>query len=59
MLRFYAESHVGFLTGFQANRNAADLPGERPWEDRIVESDANVQAAMALQSDKALALVRD
>ena len=23
LLRFYAESHVGFLTGFQANRNAA------------------------------------
>ena len=57
LLKILVDTHNALVR--EANRNPAGLPGERPWEERIVESDANVQAAMALQSDKALALVRD
>src|SRR5690606_11876235 len=43
----------------EAKRNPAGVPGQRPWDIRIAEADLNVREAIAMQSETAVAMVRD
>lgn len=57
LLKILVDTHNALIR--EAGRNPAGEPGQRSWEERIAESDENVQTAMALESNKAIELVRD
>lgn len=57
LLKVLVDTHNALVR--EAEKGLPDPSNPRPWEDRIAESDANVQTAMAQQSNKALELVRD
>ena len=57
LLKILVDTHNALKR--EAKRNPQGEPGRRPWDERIVEADLYVREAIAMQSETALAMVRD
>ena len=58
LLRILVDTHNALKR--EAKRNPAGEPGQRPWEERVLEADLNIREAIAMQeSETAVAMVRD
>ena len=57
LLKILVDTHNALKR--EAKSNPQPLPGERPWEERILEADLNVREVLANGSERAVAMVRD
>lgn len=57
LLKILVDTHSALER--EAKRNPAVAPGQRPWEERILEADLNVREALAAENERAIAMVRD